>query len=177
MLNSPLNRKLRMALIGGGGAACVNQRAVKSAAGGRFTKPASQFGITQQAGDHGDIVMMAVGYFPGHDQSEDKIDRLSVSRVEVYRIGQLYHRRNAAVDPFDTAMREGNARLQAGATEPFTFDQAREYVVRANIGLRPDQQFTQDFETVLLAARVGIAEHCVRIDDFFQQHGFLLFLR
>jgi hypothetical protein len=163
-------------LIGGVGATAVNQRPVKSTAGCRFPQPASKLGIAEQTGDHRNIGVMAFGYFPRHQQTEYEVDGFSIAGVEVYGLRQLDHCSNAPVDTFDTTMREGDARIQARAAETLSLDETLENVVCGYIGLRPNQEFTQDFQTVFLAACVRIAEYSVRINDFFDQHSFLLFL-
>jgi hypothetical protein len=163
-------------LVGDRDATAFNQRPVQSIARCRFTQLATQFGIAQQAGDHGDVGVMAIRHFPGYEHSENQVDGLAVVRIEIYRFGQLYHRGNTPVDSLDTTVRESDTGLQAGTAEPLALDQTFEYIVSGYIGLRPNQQFTQDFQTVFLAARVRIAEHCVGVDDFFEQHGLLLLL-
>ena len=123
----------RLQLIGGRGARAVQECVVQLAAGRGFTKLASQYLVAEEVCDHGDVGVMGVGDFPGHHQAENEVDRLTVRSIEIYRIRQLDHRRNAAVDTLNATMREGNAGVQAGAAEAFTLNETFEYVVRGNI--------------------------------------------
>jgi hypothetical protein len=80
------------------------------------------------------------------------------------------------VDAFNTAARKRNTDIEARAAETFSLDETFEYILGRDIGLRPNHEFAQDFEAVLLTARMGIAEHRVAINDVLQMHGLLLFL-
>jgi len=65
-----------------------------------------------------------------------------------------------------------DALIQAGATEAFALDEPLEYIVIGDIRNRANQQFTENLETMFLAARVCVTQDAIGLDDVFDQHGF-----
>ena len=106
--------------------------------------------------------------FLGHHHAEDEIDGFAVRRIEVDGLRELDEHGDAVVDTLDAAMRKGGAPVEARAAEPFTVDQAFEDVVTRDIGKVADQQLAENFETVFLAARRGIAEDTIGPDYFLE---------
>ena len=67
-------------------------------------------------------------------------------------------------------MRKCNASVEAGAAEAFTLYQVVKNFFPTNIGDRADQEFAEDFETVFLAARMGVAQNVVWLDEVVENH-------
>ncbi len=68
-------------------------------------------------------------------------------------------------------MWKGDTLIETGATKPFTFDQSFENVFAVDLGNRTNQQLAENFEAMFFTACLRIAQHAIRLDDLFEQHG------
>ena len=101
---------------------------------------------------------------------EEAVILSTCNRVELYAVGDGHHANYEFGEPLDTAVRKRDALAKARTSKPFAFNQTGKNVFARNFRPRLDQQFAEDFEAVLFATRIRVAQHIVGLDDVLEQH-------